>query len=220
MAATDASEHFEEISEFDSISLFKPKVVALIVTDSEEKGPNVMTASWWTLAGYNPFRFLLSVDQKTYTYEILEENQEFVMAAPSADMIDALTLSGMVSGRDLDKIDHLGLETVPGKEVDVPLLKDAVGNIECSVVESFEFEGNTYYFGSVETAHVTKGGLDGRVLSLDEDILAYMGSDWTGDGSDTKYRYYAELEPEDLERFPGDEVIEGLPPELQEQLRE
>ena len=220
MATTTPDEHFEEISERDSISLFKPKVVALIVTDSEEKGPNVMTASWWMLAGYSPFRFLLSVSHKTYTHEIIEENPEFVMAAPSTEMIDALTLSGMVSGRDIDKIDHLGLETVPGKEVDVPLLKDAVGNIECSVVESFEFEGNTYYFGSVEAAHVQPGGLDGRVLSLDEDILAYMGSDWTGDDSDTKYRYYAELEPEDLERFPGDEVIEGLPPELQEKLRE
>jgi flavin reductase (DIM6/NTAB) family NADH-FMN oxidoreductase RutF len=216
MVATDAAEVFDEVSEYDSTSLFKPKVVSLVVTDSEEKGPNIMTASWFMLAGYDPFRYLLSVSHETYTYEIIEENPEFVLSAPSTDMIDALTLAGQVSGRDIDKIDHLGLETVPGTEIDVPLLADAVGNVECSVMDSFEFEGCTYYFGNVEAAHVVRGGLDGRVLSLDSDVLAYMGSDWGGDGSDAKYRYYADLDPEDLERYPGEEVMETLPEELRE----
>ena len=218
---TDPTAVFDEVSEKDSTAVFKPKVVALVVTDSDEHGPNVMTASWWMLAGYNPFRFLLAVSHKTYTYEIIEENPEFVLAAPSTDMVDALTLAGKVSGRDLDKIDHLGLETVPGADVDVPLLRDAVGNVECSVMDSFEFENCTYYFGSVENAYVTPDGLDGRVLDpAVANVLAYMGSDWGEDDTDTKYRYYADLVPEAIERFPGDDVVESLPPDLREQFRD
>jgi len=217
---TEPSDAFDEMSEYDSTSIFKPKVVALVVSNSETHGPNVMTASWWMLAGYNPYRILLAVSHKTYTHEIIEENPEFVLASPSLEMVDGLTLAGKVSGRELDKIEHLELETVPGKDVNVPLLADAVGNVELSVMDSFEFENCTYYFGSVENAWVTTGGLDGRILDPDAGVLAYMGSDWGEDDPDTKYRYYAEIEPENIGRFPGDEVIDSLPEDLQEKYRD
>lgn len=214
MTAVDPTERFEEISEFDSKSLFKPKVVSLVVTNSPDRGPNLMTASWWMLAGYDPLRYQLAVSHKTYTHELIEENPEFVLAAPSTDMIDALTVAGSVSGRDVDKIDHLDLETVPGQSVDVPLLADAVGNIECSVMDSFEFENCSYYFGEVEHAYVTADGLDGRLLSLEEaDVLAYMGSDWDEGDTEAKSRYYADLSPETLERYPGEAVLDTLPEE-------
>ncbi|MEF8839661.1 MAG: flavin reductase family protein [Haloarculaceae archaeon] len=216
MGQRDTAAGFEEISEHDSKALIKPKVVSLVVSKAADTQPNIMTASWYMLAGYRPFRYLLAVSHKTHTYELIEQNPEFVLSAPSTDMIDALTLAGSVSGRDVDKIDHLGLETVPGKAVDVPLLADAVGNIECTVMDSFEFEGTTYYFGNVEHAWVTEGGLDGRILSPDADVLAYMGSDWPEDGGDAKDRYYADLDEDVIESFPGGEVFETLPEELQD----
>ncbi|MFW5921845.1 MAG: flavin reductase family protein [Halodesulfurarchaeum sp.] len=220
MSSTNRSDHFDEIGEFDSAALFKPMVPALVVSNSEETGPNVMTASWWMLAGYDPFRYMLAVSEKSYTHEIIEANPEFVMAAPSTRLIDALTLSGMVSGRDLDKIEHLDLETAPGQSVDVPLLADAVGNIELRVMDSFAVEGITYFLAGVEHAYVTAGAMNGRILSLDADILAYMGSDWPEEEANSKHRYYAELSPEDLRSFPGDEVIDTLPEHLRAQFVE
>lgn len=220
MPSQDPAELFDEISEYDSKALFKPKVVSLVVSNGEERGPNLMTASWYMLAGYNPFRYLLAVSHKTLTYELIEESQEFVLAAPSTELVDVLTLSGMVSGRDIDKIDHLDVETVPGQSVDVPLLADATGNIECSVMESFEFMDTTYYFGEVEHAYVTPDGLDGRILSPDADVLAYMGSDWGDEETATKYRHYADITADSMRRFPGDEVLESLPDDLREELSE
>lgn len=207
---------FEEITAKDSKSLFKPQVVALILTQSETKGPNIMTAAYWMVAGYSPFRYLLAASHKTHTHEILEENPEFVAAAPTKDMIAALTLSGKISGRELDKIDHLDLETVPGEVVDVPMLKNAVGNIECRVMESFEYEGYTYYIAGVEKAHVVLGGMDGRILSAEAEPLAYMGSDWKNESDKTKHRYYVDFDEEDLEAYPGDKIIKTLPEHLQE----
>jgi flavin reductase (DIM6/NTAB) family NADH-FMN oxidoreductase RutF len=216
MTGEEPTERFTEISEHDSKSLFKPKVVSLVVSNSPETGPNLMTASWWMLAGYDPFRYQLAVSHHTHTHEIIENNPEFVLAAPSTEMIDALAVAGAVSGRDVDKIDYLGLETVPGQSVDVPLLANAVGNIECSVMDSFEFENCTYYFGEVEHAYVTEGGLDGRVLSLDDaDVLAYMGSDW-GDDPDEKDRFYASLSDDVVERYPGEDARAALPDGIDE----
>jgi flavin reductase (DIM6/NTAB) family NADH-FMN oxidoreductase RutF len=216
-AGSDPRAGFDEIGEYDSKAIFKPKVVSLVVSNSASEGPNLMTASWYMLAGYNPFRYLLAVSHKTYTHEIIEESGEFVLSAPSVDLVDALTLSGMVSGRDIDKIDHLGVETVPGQAVDVPLLANATGNVECTVMDSFEFENCTYYFGNVEHAYVTKGGLDGRILSPEANPLAYMGSDWGEEETHTKYRYYARLTAEAIERAPGDDVVDSLPEDLREE---
>ena len=198
----DATAVFDQVSAHDSNSLLRPDMVTLILTNTEGRGPNVMTAAWWMVAGYGPFRYLLSVDHKTYTYELIEENPEFVMAVPTAELIDAVALCGLVSGRAVDKLTHLDLETVPGQSVDVPLLREAVGNIECRVTASFDHEGNTYYFAAVETAHVQPGGLDGRLLSLKTDPLAYMGSDYLDAGG--KARFYVDLDGCDL-RWVGDE---------------
>lgn len=220
MSQSRVAEHFDEIGEYDSKAIFKPTVPALVVSNSKDEGPNIMTASWWMLAGYNPFRYLLAVSQKTYTHDIIESSQEFVLAAPSTELIDAVTLAGMVSGREIDKIEHLDLETIPGQSVDVPLLADAVGNIEMLVMNSFEFEGTTYFFGSVERAYVSTDALDGRILSLDADILAYMGSDWGPESEKSKDRYYATLDPAQLESFPGDEIVDSLPPELRDKYAE
>ena len=202
--AADGIAGFERIGEMDSKSLLKPHVPLLVVTESETTGPNVMTAAWWMLAGYDPFRYLLSVDHGTDTYEILEEHPEFVMGVPTVEQLDAVTRCGTTSGREVDKVETLDLDLVEAAEVDVPLLADALGNVECRVEESFEFGNITYYFGEVAAAHVGRGGLDGRILSPAAGPLAYMGSDRDEDGA--KYRYY--LEYGDLARA-ADEALLG-----------
>lgn len=202
---------FERLSPTASKSLFKPGIVALVVSRSDETGTNIMTAAWWMVAGFDPFRYLLAVSHHTYTHEIIETNPEFVLAVPSTDMIDVLTLCGSVSGRNVDKIEQLGIETVAGDALDVPLLTNAIGNVECRVVESFDLDGITYYFGEVANAYVQPGMLDGRILSSDADPLAYMGSDWTADDDTSKHRYYLTYEAENVQSYPGSAVLEDVP---------
>jgi len=211
-----AADRFEPISEHDSKSLLKPRVPALVVSNSDDHGPNVMTAAWWMLGGYNPFRYVLAVDQREYTHQIIQENPEFVLATPTTEMVDALSLCGSVSGRDIDKIEHLGLETIPGEGVDVPLLADAVGNIECRVLETFAFEGCTYFIAGVENAYVQPDALNGRILSADASPLAFMGSDWDQADDDHKYRYYLEFEDEHVDRYHDADILETLPDDVGE----
>ena len=183
---------FVQIDEMDTKSLLKPHVPLLVVSNAEGSGPNVMTAAWWMLAGYEPFRYLLSIDHHTYTYELVEANPEFVLAVPTAAMLDVVAFCGTESGRDVDKIERLGLELADGRAVDVPRLVDALGTIECRVDESFEFGNNTYYFGEVVAADARRDALDGRILDPAAGPLAYMGSDRDADGR--KWRYALEYD--------------------------
>lgn len=213
-------QYFDQVTEMDSKSVHKPNITMLVLSQSDNKGPNIMTASWWMLASFWPFRYMLSVSHKSYTYEILQDNPEFTFAVPTVDMIDALTLCGMVSGRDLDKLDHLGLETLSGTEINVPLLKNAVGNLECSVTEKFEHDSVTFYLAKVEKAYIKKGMLDGRILSAEGNPLAYMGSDWHGENDDTKHRFYVDFDAEDIRSYRGSEIVDTLPPEIREKVLE
>lgn len=208
-----ASDTFDQVTARDSSSVFKPSMVSLIVTQSDQGGPNVMTAGWWMTAGYNPFRYMLGVGHYTYTYELLQDNPEFVLAAPTTDMVDALTLCGAVSGRDIDKISHLDLETLPATELQVPLLADAAGNVECTVLDSFTFGNCTYYLGGVEAAHIRHDGLDGRIIKPELNPLAYLGSDWKNPDDTEKHRYYLEFDADNVSAYPGEDILETIPDE-------
>lgn len=206
----DAATQFESISAHDSKSIFKPSVPALVVSKGPDSDPNVMTASWWMLGGYDPFRYVLAVGETEYTHELVEANPEFVLAAPSQELKTAIPVCGTVSGHDVDKVDQLDLDLLPASEIDVPLLGDAIGNVECRVLESFSFEGVTYFIGGVEAAHVREGALDGRILSADEQPLAFMGSDWENEDDEHKHRYYVEFGDEDVEPFPDADALRDV----------
>lgn len=199
-----AEEHFDRVPLSNGKSLFRPKVPALIVSQSESGGPNILTAMWWMSAGYQPYKMIVAIAHSTYTYELLEENPEFVMAAPTRDMMDSVVLCGLRSGREVDKIDRLGLETLPADKVDVPLIQDAAGNIECKIEESFKYDGHTYYFAEVVRAYVTPGWFKDGVYSTEADPMAYLGVIHEEDGN---VRRHSRL-PEDRYDYQESEILD------------
>jgi flavin reductase (DIM6/NTAB) family NADH-FMN oxidoreductase RutF len=216
MEESDTSDVFESATPLDGKALLHPSVLLLIISSSEKHGVNMMTAGWWTAVGYNPLRFLLVVEKKTHTYDVIRENKEFVMAVPSVELVEAVILSGMVSGAELDKIKHLGLKLLDAEVVDVPLLQQAVGNIECSVLQTFEVEDADYHVGTVEAAHIRPGALEGRIVTPESRILANLGSDWKNPGDRMKHRYYLNLAGSMYDSYGGEAVLDDLPTELQE----
>jgi flavin reductase (DIM6/NTAB) family NADH-FMN oxidoreductase RutF len=150
---------------------------------------------------------LLAVEHDCYTYEVLQNNDDFVMAMPTADMIDAVTVCGQTTGTEVNKFDELDLETMPGTEVDAPLLVDAGGNIECRTVHTHTYEDHTYYFAEPLAVHVREGWFEHKVLTAEADPLLYLGSR-REDGETV--RFYTGLESEYRRSDDGDH-LEGLP---------
>jgi len=59
---------------------------------------------------------------------------------------------GSHSGRDVDKLSQINLETEPANKVKPPLIKNAHTNLECKVVESHEVGGHTIFIAEVIAA--------------------------------------------------------------------
>ncbi len=105
------------------------------------------------------------------------------MSAPTQQMMDVVVFAGRVSGRDVDKWKATRLTPVRPSKVSVPLIGEAIGNVEYRVVGQIPFDEKTDLFiGEVLAVHVRKGAMEGELYREDSDPLLYMGTKYDGNG--------------------------------------
>ena len=108
--------------------------VLLVSIDSQGR-PNVMTIGWLLLGrSYhgNPVA-VVAVHPNRYTFKLLDEVEEFVIAVPTPELEEAVAFCGEKSGRDTDKFKEIGLTPIPSVHVKPPSIKECTINIECRI---------------------------------------------------------------------------------------
>ena len=140
-----------------------PEQVVLVITKAPDGRVNLMAVGWITLVSDDPYMFLLGIDDPAFTLELIRRNREFVIAYPSREMAKETLYSGTVHGHEIDKGRESGLSFVPGSEVDVPLLADAVANFECKLEAEYRPGNCPLAVGKVVAAHVNT---DDAILRL------------------------------------------------------
>ncbi|HEY4134807.1 MAG TPA: flavin reductase family protein [Alphaproteobacteria bacterium] len=172
---------------------FAMRIPALLVTKSKDGLLNFLTAMWFTPVGFEPSRMIVAVSKSTLTNERLHETGEFVMAAPSRQMMDYVVMAGRVSGRDADKWAETGLTPVKAKHISVPLIAEAIGNVEYRVHKVMPFDDKTDLFvGEALAAYMRKGCMEGDLYKDDSDPLLYLGTKYDENGKSLG-KHYAEF---------------------------
>ncbi len=104
----------------------------LLVTTGSDGKPNVMTIGWGTIGSiWGRPTFLVLVRPSRYTYSRLEEIDDFTVNVPPAELADAASHCGTVSGREHDKFQEDRLTILPSKQVRPPVIKECVIHYEC-----------------------------------------------------------------------------------------
>lgn len=108
----------------------------VLVTARADGKANPMTIGWGTLGiQWGKPIFTVFVRQSRYTKELLDKNPEFTINVPvEVPAKEILGVCGRESGRDVDKIEKLGLQTVEGDTVDVPAIVELPLTLECKVI--------------------------------------------------------------------------------------
>lgn len=172
---------------------FAIRVPALVVTRGAKERINFLTAMWFTPTGFEPSRMIVAIQKKTLTYDLLLERGEFVLSAPTDRMMDIVVFAGYISGHDVDKWKATGLTPVRPSKISVPLIGEAIGNVEYRVVQQIPFdEGMDLFVGEVLATHIRKGAMEGELYREDSNPLLYMGTKYDPDGNSTG-KYYARL---------------------------
>jgi len=172
---------------------FSIRIPSLVVTRGKNDRLNFLTAMWFTPTGAEPSRMIVAIQKRTLTYNLLLERGEFVMSAPTDKMMDVVVFAGYISGHDVDKWQATGLTPVQPSKVTVPLIGEAIGNVEYKVVGQIPFDdGMDLFVGEVLATHIRKGVMEGELYRADSNPLLYMGTKYDDHGKSTG-KYYAHL---------------------------
>ena len=108
----------------------------VLLTTKADGEVDTMTIGWGTMGvEWGKPIFIAFVRQSRHTKRLLDQNREFTVNVP-VDGCDKniLKVCGTESGRDVDKIQKLGLTLVPGETVDVPGIAQLPLTLECKVL--------------------------------------------------------------------------------------
>ena len=145
----------------------------LTVKDRVDK-VNTMTIAWATLGiVWRVPVFMVMVRPSRYTFELIENADDFTITFPFSDMKEQLEFCGTHSGRALDKYKECNLNIVPAQKVKSPIIEVASGrHYECKIVQATPLDKakldqsinvanygdnsyHTYYFGEVVACYDT-----------------------------------------------------------------
>ncbi|MFA6238074.1 MAG: flavin reductase family protein [Bacteriovorax sp.] len=159
-----------------AFTLIEPGPVVLITTNDGVKN-NIMTISWTMVVDFTP-KFAITTGSWNYSYNALKKFKECVIAIPTADQIDQIVGIGTSSGKDTDKFERFGFTPEKGKNVNAPLIRECLANIECKVIDIIKkhdiviLEGIAAYINSSrknrQTIHAVGDGtfvIDGHKIS-------------------------------------------------------
>lgn len=148
---------------------------AFLTTKSGNK-INTMVIGWgsigvlWRLPIFN-----VVVRQNRFTYELLEQTKEFTVTIPYKELPQAVSICGIKSGRNMDKLAASGLTVAKAQKIATPILDVPGMHFECKVVYSrlmgkdnlnpalnelwYNKEPNDYhmfYFGEIVDSYITE----------------------------------------------------------------
>ena len=134
--------------------LLFPTPVLVVATYDQEGKPNAMTAAWGGICCSEPPCVTVSLRKATYTYNSIMETKAYTINVPGEKLVKEADYFGIVSGRDTDKFEVLGLTPIKSDFVNAPYIKEFPLNLECKVVHVFDLGRHTQFVGEVMNVKV------------------------------------------------------------------
>ena len=146
-------------------TILYPAPVLVVGTYDADGRANAMTAAWGGIACSKPPCVSVSLRSATASHGNIMRRKAFTISLPSEDNAAQADYFGLVSGRDRDKFEALGLTAAPSDLVDAPYIDEFPLVLECSVVGVHELGLHTQFIGEIRDAKVddTLLGADGRI---------------------------------------------------------
>ena len=120
---------------FEQVNKILGSTGLLLAAGSPKKPTNAMAIGWGSVGiVWGRGMWVVLVRPSRFTYELIEESNEFTVNVPSADLAKAVAYCGSHSGRDEDKLAKLGLAVAAGQKIDSGVIEACPINYECQVV--------------------------------------------------------------------------------------
>ena len=129
--------------------MLHPRLTVLVTCKGRTSPPNIISVAWCMPMSFDPPLLGICLTETRYSFQLIQETQEFVVNIPTFDMSKDVMWIGRKSGRDYDKFKETGLTPLSGESVQVPHIKECIGWIECTVQDTIKFGDHYCIVGQV-----------------------------------------------------------------------
>jgi flavin reductase (DIM6/NTAB) family NADH-FMN oxidoreductase RutF len=137
----------------DSAMGVNPVVLAGSVVNGK---PNFMAVAWCSVADMTPPMIVIAIRPSRYTMKGIEENKEFSINTPSADLVIEADYCGLISGSRIDKTDICGFKVFYGKLKTAPLIEQCPVNVACKLDKIVKLGSHSLVVGRVEETYLNE----------------------------------------------------------------
>ncbi|WP_432408593.1 flavin reductase family protein [Wukongibacter sp. M2B1] len=129
-----------------------------IVTSQSGAIKDATTVAWVTRASNDPPLIMIGISPKRFIHNLIMDSKEFNVAVLGDECEEIALFCGTNSAYDVDKLTECNIELLKASLISAPLIKDALVNLECRLMESFGARDHTVFIGEVVMAHMLKEG--------------------------------------------------------------
>lgn len=138
------------------VSIYNPRQIVLVTCREEieimgrvRSKENIITVAWHTPLSHEPMLYGIAIGKNRFTRKIIDKAGCFVVNFVGEDLKDVVTKAGSISGEHNDKFTACGLVPAQAVKIDAPRIKEAIGWIECEVIETVDAGDHLFYIGKV-----------------------------------------------------------------------
>lgn len=167
-----------DIPLWQATRLVSPGPVGLVTIKYRDK-VNVIAVGWVSVLSQNPPRLGLAIHPSRYSHDLLRRSGQFGLSIPGRALAEAVARVGKLTGASgVDKFHEAGLSWAEPREIEAPLIQEAIAWIECAVVDAIELGDHTLFIGEVLVAQAEEAAFkDTWLLPDDEEMrpLVHLG---------------------------------------------
>lgn len=130
----------------------------ILVTCRYKGKDNIITLDWHTPLSFNPMMYAISVGKTRHSLELIRKSGCFVVNFMSKDFEKEILFCGRHSGKNFDKFAETGLTKEEAEKIDCPRIKEALGFLECRVVDEIEVGDHILFIANVLNADLKTRG--------------------------------------------------------------
>lgn len=152
--------------------LLYPLRTYLVVSGRLGEEVNVMAADWVTVVSVQPFIVAVSIAPTRYTYKLVKKYGELVISVPSVEMIKDVWLAGSEHGPQ--KLRKTRFEFAQASKVQVPVIKNALANLECKIIGEHHYGDHVLFACEVLAYHYREDAFKNNEPQLSAGFLAHI----------------------------------------------
>jgi flavin reductase (DIM6/NTAB) family NADH-FMN oxidoreductase RutF len=156
-------------STFIRVAYCVPRQIVLL-TARHNNSENVWPIDWHIPVSIKPELYAVSLN-RGYGEELIRASGVFVVNFVPSDWEQAIFYCGKTSGRDEDKFATSGLKKSEASMINAPCLTEALGTLECKVLNQIVAGDHVLYIA--EVVHATRN-LDAKRLHHLDNSMADM----------------------------------------------